>query len=186
MNVARHKSPTKGQTDYANRLYRELFAQGDIITRKLNKAQLAYFKQADVRIFKGRLVIPTLGADKAKIIKKDSLYQITREYGDEKKVRDIILPNGARIDQEIVRQFSELEKGQHLYIGTDKNRFRTRFGNLNDLTKYVSAFHKDYNKNEKEMDYLFRSIHIVEYNIQEIESKTNVKKSTGRSSRRRN
>lgn len=161
-----------------------MFSRGDIISRKATKAQLRYFSQTDYRIYKGRIIIPLLGADDAKIKKtKDGLYQVARDYSGEKDDREIVFRNGARIDEGIVQAFQDLGPDEYLFVGTERNAFRTRFRSLEDLSKYVSAFHIEYNKNEKEMGELFQHVHVVSFNRDKIGQTNGAQKSQG--SRRR-
>lgn len=132
------------------------------------------------------MIIPTLGADTAKIKRVDGLFRIERDYSGEKQDREIILRNGARIDDEIVTAFNNLGPDEYLFVGTERNRFLTRFRSIEDFTKYVSAFHINYNKNEKEMGELFSHVHVVQYNSEKIRGGNVKKESKGRRRRRRN
>lgn len=164
LKIDRHKEPTKGQKDYVARLYRMAFAQGPIISRKLNKKQLKYFHQTDIKIYKGRAIIPTFGNTVPKIVKNDFGWTIERKYDNVKTTNDIVLANGARIDREIVSAFKKLKKDQYLFVGTNHNRFSTRFRSLEDFTAYVSNFDSRWNKNEKQMSELFEHVSVVSIN----------------------
>lgn len=138
-------------------------------------------------MYKGRVIIPTYGAKDIKIKNVDGLYRVERNYSDEKFNQEIVLPNGARIDEEIVRAFNNLEEGETLFLATENNVFQTAIRDLDSLTKYVNNFDQRYNKNEKEMSELFSHVHVISYDEAKIRGSAYVesKKQRAKSRRRR-